>query len=155
VKAPALVFFLVAATPAMAIEPRAYTCAVSDFLDDSRYPPGAEAIAINRAMAIELLDTGDRIVVMTTRSDSDAESSELPVTKRTADTVVAEIRWDEYSGHSITLEAAQGTETGTLVTGSLIYRTYETDHRWRFACSALEHAGGRVTEPSSSQVART
>jgi hypothetical protein len=140
VKAPALVILLVAATQAMAIEPRAYTCVVSDFLDDSRYPPGDEAIAINRAMAIELLDAGDRIVVKTKRSDSDAESSELPVTKRTADTVVAEVRWDEYSGHSVTLEAAQSVEAGAHVTGRLIYRTYETDHRWRFACDELDDA---------------
>jgi hypothetical protein len=68
VKAPALAFFLVvAATPALALEPQAYHCVVIDSLDDSRYPPGEESIALNRAMAVVLVDLGDRIEVKTTR----------------------------------------------------------------------------------------
>jgi hypothetical protein len=133
---PLAVLFCLAAIPALALEPQAYSCTVTEFLDDSRYPADEAAIAQFAAMTISLVDTGESIVVETTLSGEAMDSSSLPVVERTADRVVAEVRGpDEYGQHTLTLE-----QTAADITGTLVYRTYETDHRWWFGCEVM---GGR------------
>jgi hypothetical protein len=125
------------ATPALALEPQAYTCTVTKFLDDSRYPADEEANATLTAMTIAIVDAGDHLVVETTLPGEAMNSSTLPVTERAANKVVAEgPDVDEYGEHSVTLE-----QTGAAVTGALVYRTYETDHRWWFGCEAVGERG--------------
>ena len=125
------------ATPALALEPQAYTCTVTKFLDDSRYPANEEAIATLTAMTIAIVDAGVHLTVETTLPGEEMRSSTLPVTERTADKVVAESPdVDEYGEHSVTLE-----QIDAAVTGALIYRTYETDHRWWFGCEAMGEQG--------------
>lgn len=43
---------------------------------------------------------------------------------------------DEYGEHSVTLR-----QTDAAVTGALVYRTYETDHRWWFGCEVMGERG--------------
>jgi hypothetical protein len=125
------------ATPALALEPQAYTCTVTKFLDDSRYPADEEAIATLTAMTIAVVDAGDDIVVETMLPGEATNSAQLPVTERTANKVAAESpEVDEYGEHSVTLE-----QTDAAFTGALVYRTYETDHRWWFGCEVTGERG--------------
>lgn len=134
---PLALLLCLVATRTLALEPQSYICTVTKFLDDSRYPADDELIASLTAMAISIVDAGDRIVIETTVPGSAMDNSQLPVTERTADKVVAESpAVDEYGEHSVTLE-----QTDAAVTGTLIYRTYETDHKWWFGCEAMAERG--------------
>ena len=126
----AIAFGLMKAGPAMALDVRSFDCAANAFIDDSRYPPSDEYLALNRAMAIVIIDAGDRLVLETTLAGTEISSSQLPVTERLPDRLVAADR-GEQSEHSVTILIPPGAGQ---VTGTLIYRTYEIDHKWLFDC---------------------
>jgi hypothetical protein len=119
------------ASPAHALDLRSFTCFVTDFVDDSRYPLDAAAVARYRSMVLTITDAGDRVVVETLLPGPEVESRQLSVIERTPSALTAEAR-GENSLASLRLDGLDSL--GTPDTGSFIFRTYETDHIWSFTC---------------------
>ena len=90
-----------------------------------------------RTMSISIRDAGNEVVVDTQVAGGLLESLSIEVTERTVDTVVADWLYEDYYRQALTLRARENLDTAEEVTGTLIYRTYETNHAWELRCAKV------------------
>jgi hypothetical protein len=116
--------------------PRSYDCTVAGFFHDDRYPLEDEWAERFGAMSISIIDAGNEVVVHTQVPGDVLESRSIPVTERTVDTVVADSVSHVYYQFAVTLRAPESLDVAGTVTGTLVSRSYETDHTWDLQCRA-------------------
>lgn len=132
-----------------ASQARSYDCLVTAFFHDDRYPLSDDRAGLNKAMTVKILDAGAEIVVDTQVPGELLESRSIEVTERTADKVVANWQYEDYYKHALTLQAPANLDTDEAVTGTLTYRTYETDHSWTLRCAKV--AVGQPSNPGAGR----
>jgi hypothetical protein len=137
------VWTLLLATQVGAAGPRSYDCVVTDFFHDDRYPLSDDWAELYRTMSISIRDAGNEVVVDTQVPGDRVESRSIEVTERTVDTVVASSVYEHYYRSAVTLRAPESLDTDDEVMGTLVYRTYETNHTWELRCETDAIGNGR------------